>query len=114
MPEPPLFSLEDSLAEDLKAIAHLIEGAALKRQHDSLALLDLLRLLEHLHREVRDSLFRDALPTNRQNLYALLRDIEVQGGWPYIQRMKLKALLDNYFLAAEAEIDTPEEDPSRS
>ena len=59
------------------------------------ALLALLRLLEQRHRDICETLFYDALPDNRQTLYALLRDIEVNGGWPYIQRMKLQALLAN-------------------
>jgi len=86
-----------SLAQDLQHLANLIDQAAVARQGDSLALLALLRLLEQRHREVCETLFRDALPSNRQTLYALLRDIEVNGGWPYIQRMKLRSLLDNYF-----------------
>jgi hypothetical protein len=56
-------------------------------------LLALLRTLERLHQEIRDSFFQDALPDNRQALYNLLRDIETSGGWPYIHRMKLQSLL---------------------
>jgi hypothetical protein len=85
-----------SLATDLQHLAKLIDQAASDRQGDSIALLALLRLLEQHHREVCETLFRDALPNNRHNLYALLRDIEVNGGWPYIQRMKLRSLFDNY------------------
>lgn len=93
MPEPSPFSREPSLAEDLQQIARLIEAAAQCRENDGLALLALLRLLEQLHRDIRENLFRSALPNNRQRLYGLLRDIEVNGGWPYIQRMKLQTLL---------------------
>ena len=39
--------------------------------------------------------FRDALPDNRQRLYRLLKDIEQEGGWPYIKRMQLLALLEH-------------------
>ncbi|WP_017298251.1 hypothetical protein [Nodosilinea nodulosa] len=85
----------DNLPEDLATLSHLIDRAALGRRGQSLNLLALLRLLEQQHRDIRETLFRDALPDNRQHLYALLRDIEVNGGWPYIQRMKLKALLAN-------------------
>jgi len=60
-----------------------------------LALLELLRLLDTLHFEIRDTLFREALPDNRQRLYRLLKDIEQQGGWPYIKRMHLRALLEH-------------------
>lgn len=102
------FCPDDSLSEDLKEVARLVETAALNRDHDSIALLSLLRLLEHLHREIRDSLFRDALPAKRQHLYTLLRDIELQGGWPYIPRMKLQEFLEA-LLATELKVDTSSE-----
>jgi hypothetical protein len=60
---------------------------------DRLALLYILRGLEQLHREIRDNLFQSSLPSNRQDLYALLKDIEEQGGWPYIERMSLRSIL---------------------
>lgn len=97
MAEPPLSLIDEAMPEDLQAIARAIETAAISRQGDGLALLALLRVLEQLHREIRESLFRDALPTNRQRLYALLKDIEVNGGWPHIQRMKLRLLLEKFF-----------------
>lgn len=103
MEEPLFLDLNRTIPEDLKTIARSIETAALVRQKDSLELLALLRLLEYVHREVRDSLFRASLPENRQQLYALLRDIEMNGGWPYIQRMKLRSLLDNMMLESSAE-----------
>ena len=81
------------LSPDLQAVARTIEAAALDRRGDEIALLELLRLLEHLHGYIRDEWFQETLPTNRQRLYALLRDIEVSGGWPYIQRMRLRSLL---------------------
>ena len=81
------------LPEDLDQLSQLIDHAALQRKGESSHLLALLRLLEQHHRDICETLFYDALPDNRQNLYALLRDIELNGGWPYIQRMKLKALL---------------------
>lgn len=85
----------DTLPEDLDQLSKLIDQVALDRQGKSTALLALLRLLEERHRDICEALFYDALPDNRQHLYALLRDIEVNGGWPYIQRMKLQALLAN-------------------
>lgn len=97
MSEQPLSLVDTALPQDLQAIAQAIETAANKRQGDGLALLALLRILESMHREIRENLFREALPTNRQRLYALLRDIEINGGWPYIQRMKLRLLLEHFF-----------------
>lgn len=83
------------LPQDLQEIAVAIHRAAQDRDGNSVALLALLRLLEQCHRDICETQFRNALPSNRHTLYTLLRDIEVHGGWPYIQRMKLRALLAN-------------------
>ena len=88
-------SPEQRSPEDLDAIVETVQIAAQSRQNDSQALLALLRLLEALHRDIRENLFQNSLPDNRQALYALLRDIETDGGWPYIHRMKLQAFLAN-------------------
>jgi len=84
----------EKLPSDLQSLAQSVEQAAMAREGDEVALLQLLRLLEQLHSQIRDGWFQDSLPTNRQRLYALLRDIEVNGGWPYIQRMRLRSLLN--------------------
>lgn len=89
----PDFHSPDNAA-DLNAIRSHLRGLANTYQSDCLALLELLRTLEQLHREIRDNLFLETLPTNRQALYALLRDIEGSGGWPYIDRMSLRSLLE--------------------
>lgn len=94
---------ESPLPPDFQAIVEAVNTAAQQSQGDCLQLLALLRLLESLHRGVCDELFQPSLPTNRQALYALLRDIEAEGGWPYIHRMKLQGLLVN--LAADIEAD---------
>lgn len=78
---------------ELATIAQTVQDLAASYRGDSGKLLELLRLLESLHREVREEAFQEALPSNRQALYALLRDIERSGGWPYIPGMKLRALL---------------------
>ncbi|PZO22542.1 MAG: hypothetical protein DCF25_02735 [Leptolyngbya foveolarum] len=83
------------LPEDLQQLTQRVRATAEVREGDCIALLELLRLLESLHFEIRDTLFRDALPDNRQRLYRLLRDIEQEGGWPYIKRMQLLALLEH-------------------
>ena len=84
-----------SLPPDLSQLVGAIHSAAQNREGDCLALLELLRLLDRLHYEIRETAFRDALPDNRQRLYRLLRDIEQEGGWPHIKRMKLIALLEH-------------------
>ena len=86
--------------EDLEAIATIVKATAEECQGDCLALLALLRLLEALHQEIRDTLFQNSLPDSRQALSALLRDIEVDGGWPYIHRIRLQSLL-TYLLEEE-------------
>lgn len=84
----------DHLPADLQDVVEAIGAVALSRRGNELALLELLRVLEQLHASIRDEWFQEAMPTNRQRLYAFLRDIEVNGGWPYIQRMRLRSLLD--------------------
>jgi hypothetical protein len=79
----------------LQAIAKATKEAVADSQGNIAALLALLRQLEHLHREIRDGVFQENLPDNRQRLYALLRDIESEGGWPYIERMRLQGVLKN-------------------
>jgi hypothetical protein len=74
------------------AITQEIRDIAARSAGDVLALLHLLRTLEQLHHEIQEGYFQAALPDSRQSLYALLRDIEENGGWPYIQRFKLQAL----------------------
>ncbi|NJO78985.1 MAG: hypothetical protein HC827_10990 [Cyanobacteria bacterium RM1_2_2] len=92
---------------DLEGITKIVQTIAQQKQGQSLELLAILRLLERLHQEIRDNFFQEALPDNRQALYALLRDIEMSGGWPYIHRMKLQALLSN-FLPEPEESSTQE------
>jgi hypothetical protein len=101
----------------LETIATLVQEIAAQYQSDSLALLALLRTLEALHQGIRDGLFQAALPDNRQALYALLRDIEADGGWPYIHRMRLQSFLSKLPAAEIAEIElfcSPSENGSSS
>ncbi|MEQ8754267.1 MAG: hypothetical protein RID09_12200 [Coleofasciculus sp. G1-WW12-02] len=85
-----------TLQVKLPALKTEIWALANSHKGDTLTLLALLRTLEEAHREIRDSLFQDSLPDNRQTLYALLKDIEELGGWPYVARMKLRSLLTNF------------------
>lgn len=79
--------------KELQEIETLVHQLAARSQGDTLALLGILRFLEQLHRDLSESVFQDSLPTNRQALYALLKDIEANGGWPYIYRLRLQELL---------------------
>jgi hypothetical protein len=79
----------------LDHIVAQVESLAQNYRHDGDRLLVILRTLEHLHRKIRTELFEPALPNTRQELYTLLREIEEQGGWPYIERGKLQQLMQN-------------------
>lgn len=100
------YSIEESIVKkqqqelDQEAIAQLVQKIAGSYRGNGEALLGLLRILEKLHRDIRDELFQETLPKTRHELYALLRDIEASGGWPYISRMRLQALL-THLLEAE-------------
>jgi hypothetical protein len=85
--------------------ARTMWAAALDNKQNSLELLAILRSIEYLHRQIRDNLFQESLPDNRQSLYKLLKDIETRGGWPYIHRMKLRELMENLNYGV---IDSPE------
>ncbi|WP_066383756.1 hypothetical protein [Anabaena sp. CA = ATCC 33047] len=96
------------LPDEMHKIVAVVHDVALAYQGDVMALLQLLRQLEQLHREIRDGAFHESLPNNRQQLYALLKDIESEGGWPYIERMRLQRFLTNFFPEAIDE-DSPQE-----
>lgn len=83
------------LEVELQTLTAEILALAANHQGNCLALLTLLRILEQVHREIRENWFQSSLPDNRQALYALLKDIEEMGGWPYIDRLRLRSLLAN-------------------
>jgi hypothetical protein len=72
--------------EDLEALAQELEG-------QPEALLELLRRLEHLHRSIQDGPFRNSLPSDRNELFRLLEEMESSGGWPYIPRLQLRTFI---------------------
>jgi hypothetical protein len=90
------------LATDLAALSAQIQAIVGDVQTDSLSLLALLRLLEQQHRMICEAYFQPSLPNTRQDLYTLLRDIEAEGGWPHIPRMKIQALMQEFLLAEAA------------
>jgi len=85
-----------TLVPELQQLTEAITTIAQRHRSDPLVLLSILRCLEQLHSEITTGLFQEVLPDNRQELYALLREIESSGGWPYIPRMRLQDLLINY------------------
>jgi hypothetical protein len=84
---------EQQLQAEWDAIAQHVHNFAASHQGDGVALLGVLRLLEALHREICDGAFQETLPKTRHELYTLLKDIEAEGGWPYIGRMRLRHFL---------------------
>jgi hypothetical protein len=84
---------EEPMESAMAAIAASVMDVAASVEGDTRQLLEVLRFLENLHRQVRDSYFQQSLPDSRQSLYALLRDIELNGGWPNIRRVHLDALM---------------------
>ncbi|MGK7920906.1 MAG: hypothetical protein AB4080_12960 [Trichodesmium sp.] len=85
------------LNTDLESLANIVRTLAENHKDDSMATLAILRILESLHQEIREGSFQRALPNNRQALYNLLKDVESKGGWPYIPRLRLRYLLENWF-----------------
>lgn len=83
-----------SLPPDLAALQSSLQAAVQVRQGNPLALLQLLRLLEDIHLQIRDGAFQDSLPCNRHELYTLLQDLEAQGEWPQIPRTRIETFLE--------------------
>ncbi len=84
----------ESVQNVIQDCLETILETAIESKDNPIRLLEILRKLERLHQEIRDTLFQEALPDNRQALYVLLKDIEATGGWPYIYRTKLSELLE--------------------
>ncbi|MBP0027999.1 hypothetical protein [Roseofilum sp. Guam] len=85
--------------QELNATLERIQSLAATHQKDAVTLLAILRSLEDMHRYIRETWFQDSLPNNRQALYTLLRDMETEGGWPYISRVQLQTILRVWFQA---------------
>ena len=96
-----------SQSPEIQAMVQSVRDLAKTCDGDVEALLNLLRLLEQLHREIEDGPFRQALPTNRQALYRLLQNMERAGGWPYIPRLRLRSIM--HWIE---ELEDPEDEPS--
>ena len=82
-----------ALTERLQQISAIGLQLAADHHQQTDELLAVLRTLEELHRNIREDFFQPALPQSRHSLYSLLMEIEAQGGWPYIERMRLQDLL---------------------
>jgi hypothetical protein len=50
-------------------------------------------------------MFEPALPDTRHRLYLLLKHLEEVGGWPYIERMKIKDMCQTLLSQENKNID---------
>jgi hypothetical protein len=87
----------------LGSLAKVVGELVNENEQNAIGLVEVLRLLERLHRGITDGAFQDALPDNRQELYKLMRIIEEEGGWPHIPKMKLHMLYRHLIESEEAE-----------
>jgi hypothetical protein len=78
----------------LQAALRSLEELAVELHGEPAALLELLRQLEQLHRNLQDGAFRSSLPADRNTLFNLLQRMERSGGWPYIPRLQLRTFMD--------------------
>ena len=101
---------EFSLPERCQDLTQRVEAAVESCEQDTAALLSLLRVIEQLHRQVFNEHFVPSLPNSRQALYALLREMEAEGGWPYIPKMRIYELIDYLNAQAAEAIEAPEDD----
>jgi len=85
-------SAEDRLHR-IRVPMEALEGLAQELEGQPEALLELLRRLEHLHRSIQDGPFRSSLPSDRNQLFRLLEEMESSGGWPYIPRLQLRTFI---------------------
>ncbi|MFM9109515.1 MAG: hypothetical protein ACKOPN_02745 [Prochlorococcaceae cyanobacterium] len=81
-------------SERLEQLLAELEGMGDQLADDPLALLQLLRQVEQLHRRLQDGPFRQSLPEDRNRLFELLEEMERSGGWPYIPRLQLRTFMD--------------------
>lgn len=102
------------LSKRLEPVRQELSAIAAQQGGDAAALLQILREMESLHREICATYFYPTLPDRRRDLYNLLRDMEESGGWPYIARPKLRFILDGFLKSMELDASVnlePTEDP---
>jgi len=95
-----------ALAPKVKELVGQIRELAEESEEDVFALLLILRELELLHRSIRQEMFEPILPDTRHRLYLLLRHLEEVGGWPYIERMRLKDICGKLIIEENKRIES--------
>jgi len=93
-------------SNQLKEFGQIVRELVAQSSQSPLLILRILRELEALHQEIRSQTFEKILPDTRHSLYPLLKDIQENGGWPYIERMKLQTILQ--FLNLENDLKEQE------
>lgn len=86
----------------LEALLGELEALACGLEDQPAALLELLRRLEGLHRQIQEGSFRTSLPAERNQLFQLLQQMEASGGWPYIPRPQLHTFINLMQAAPES------------
>ena len=81
------------LQSDFSSIDCLIQEKVDQSRGDVIAHLKMLRFLERVHQDIRELHFQPALPADRHSLHNLLKEMEAEGGWPYIPKMSLRELI---------------------
>ncbi len=92
--KPP--AVTPAISPELRQALATIQAIAAARRADPQGLLQILREVEALHRQICEEMLIPALPNTRRELFALLQNIEAHGGWPYIYRIRLQELLQNF------------------
>jgi hypothetical protein len=83
----------NQIPPEFQTVASEIYSLANRYQNEPAQLLALLRTLEKVHRDIQEGDFQNVLPQTRRDLYDFLRNMEEEGGWPYIPRRQLQSLL---------------------
>ena len=86
---------KNKLKENVKQLTKGIQELAEESQDELFDILYILQELESLHSHIRKQMFEPSLPDTRHRLYLLMKHLEEVGGWPYIERMRLRNLCAN-------------------
>lgn len=92
---------QETIDSKLKPLTGEILALAENSQDNCLELIQILREIEFLHRDIVDGFLCASLPETRHHLYILLRHIEEEGGWPYIPRFRIKNLCEKLLTEEE-------------
>ena len=101
------------LKQKIQLLTKNIRELAEESQDELFTTLYILQELELLHRHIRIEMFEPSLPDTRHRLYLLMKHLEEEGGWPYIERMRLKNLCANLKADNSPEITASSNSPEK-